>query len=396
MIKVKKNLIVYFYAYFAVNLCFIYVNVYLPIYFFTILDVDRTKLAFVQIFAYSALFVRPALAVFFDLKDVKKKIVVIFSAIGVVVGFTLFLLMVEYLVLFGIFLFVNLAAGSILFVAINKIIVESSLDEETKDKNASFTQIGSIFGAILPNIFIFFVFGDDIYSLYSWHAFFLLGILSIIPLVIISLLIKDLKAQTAKSSSDIIKNENIAKIQYIPIVLMSLLIFLFYAERIYEYPMEPWVLSRIGINKFMIVVIAFLILVILNALGVLIAGIVSRKYNRINILIICLLGYGVLMIIAPFTDIIVFFVLFGIMQIFSGFIVVNMFALMIDYSKKKAVYFQLMATFYIVATVIFVPLGTYLSSKISTELIIVIAGVAKLISIIPILFLKKYKVETLN
>ncbi|HEY0087343.1 MAG TPA: hypothetical protein VGB37_00780, partial [Candidatus Lokiarchaeia archaeon] len=91
-----------------------------------------------------------------------------------------------------------------------------------------------------------------------------------------------------------------------------------------------------------------------------------------------------------------FFVLFGIMQIFSGFIVVNVFALMIDYSKKKAVYFQLMATFYIVATVIFVPLGTYLSSKISTELIIVIAGVAKLISIVPILMLKKYKVETLN
>jgi uncharacterized membrane protein YfcA len=70
-------------------------------------------------------------------------------------------------------------------------------------------------------------------------------------------------------------------------------------------------------------------------------------------------------------------------------IVVNVFALMIDYSKKKAVYFQLMATFYIVATAIFVPLGTYLSSKISTELIIVIAGVAKLISIVPILFLKK-------
>ena len=47
-----------------------------------------------------------------------------------------------------------------------------------------------------------------------------------------------------------------------------------------------------------------------------------------------------------------------------------------------------MAAFAILSIVIFVPLGTYLSALIATEIIIVIAGVLKLVSIIPILFLR--------
>jgi len=75
------------------------------------------------------------------------------------------------------------------------------------------------------------------------------------------------------------------------------------------------------------------------------------------------------LIIVPFTDIITFFILLGIIQILAGFIVINIIVLMIEYSQKKVVYFQIMATFVFVAYVIFIPLGTYLSAFIATELI---------------------------
>jgi hypothetical protein len=89
-----------------------------------------------------------------------------------------------------------------------------------------------------------------------------------------------------------------------------------------------------------------------------------------------------------------FFILFGIMQIFSGIIVINLVSLMIHYSHKKVVYFQIIAIFAILASIIFIPLGTFLSTIIETELIIVIAGILKLLSIIPIFFLKDYEIKS--
>ena len=60
---------------------------------------------------------------------------------------------------------------------------------------------------------------------------------------------------------------------------------------------------------------------------------------------------------------------------------------MIKYSQNKVVYYQIMGTFAILSVVIFVPLGTYLSALIVTELLIVFAGVLKIVSIIPIFLL---------
>jgi len=79
------------------------------------------------------------------------------------------------------------------------------------------------------------------------------------------------------------------------------------------------------------------------------------------------------------------------MQIFSAFIVINLIALMIKYSQNKVTRYQIMAAFAILSMVIFLPLGTFLSALIATEILIVIAGVFKLVSIIPILFLRDKK-----
>ena len=93
----KRNYVVYFYAYFAAQVIFIYVNVYLPVYFFRVLDINRTELAFIQIFAYSALLIKPLLAIYFDKERSKRKILIIISSFGVVISFGIFILNLKLL-----------------------------------------------------------------------------------------------------------------------------------------------------------------------------------------------------------------------------------------------------------------------------------------------------------
>ena len=61
---------------------------------------------------------------------------------------------------------------------------------------------------------------------------------------------------------------------------------------------------------------------------------------------------------------------------------------MIDISEKKVVIFQVMASFVILAKVIFIPIGTTLSVGITTELIIMIAGLFTAFSIVPLYFIE--------
>lgn len=378
----KRNHLVYFYSYFAVQLIFIYINIFLPVYFFNVLNVNRTELAVVQIFAYLVLFIKPVIAIYFDKKNIKRKIIIILSSIGTIVSFFFFIFSLNFLLIFGIFLGINFACTSILDVAIDKIIVEFSPDEKTRDRNALYPQLGGILGAIIPNMIFYLIFAD-LYSIPTWNLFFLIGVIITIPLIIIVFLLKP-SIDTIKSAENITKNEVNMKL----IGLMCIIVFLFYSERIYEYPMEPWILNKYGEQYFSLFILILIIIILLNAAGLILAGLISNKFNRIRILTISSLSYGILLIVAPFMDMITFFVLFGIMQIFSGFLLINIISLMIEFSKKRVIYFQVMSVFAILAMIIFIPLGTYLSSFMATEIIIVTAGIMKILIIFPILLMR--------
>ena len=379
--ELRKNYLIYFYAYFVIQVIFIYVNIYLPIYFFKILKVNRAELAFVQIFAYSAFFLRPLIAIYFDREKPAIKALIIVSSFGIIISFIIFIFNLNLLVIFGIFLGINFACASIMRVAIEKIIVVNSPDDKAKNRNALYMQLGSITGALFPNI-LFVILFTDLYSLPTWNQFFLIGVFAVIPVISIGFLLKFRLISPEKT--DIISGKEIRKKN---ILLLGIILFLFYAERIYEYPMEPWILTKFGEQYFAIIFIFLGILIVINALGLILAGLISDRFDRIKILIISCLTYGTLLIIAPFTDMITFFILFAVIQICAGFAVVNFIALMIEYSQNRVFYYQLMAAFVILSMVIFIPLGTYLSSLIATELIMVIAGVLKLVCIIPIILL---------
>lgn len=378
----KRNYFAYFYIYFIIQVIFIYVNVYLPVYFFNVLKVNRFELAFIQIFAYLPLFIRPFVAVYIDKKNPELKPLIIICSIGSLISFLFFIFSLKNLVIFGVFLGFNFACASIMKVAVDKIIVEISPDEKQKDRNALFMQLGGISGALFPNILFIIIF-TDLHSLSTWNLFFLIGIFSVVPVIFVSFLLK-IQSESINSIKDI-DEVHVSKKK---IILLGIILFLFYSERIYEYPAEPWILNKYGEEYFTLLAIFVAILIIINALGLVLAGTFSHKFDRINILIISSFGYGILLIIAPFTDMITFFILFGIMQIFSAFIVINLVALMIKFSENRVTRYQIMAAFAILSIVIFLPLGTFLSALIATEILIVFAGVLKLASIIPILLLR--------
>jgi len=64
---------------------------------------------------------------------------------------------------------------------------------------------------------------------------------------------------------------------------------------------------------------------------------------------------------------------------------------MINLSEKQVLIFQVMASFTILAKVIFIPLGTALSANIATEIIIMIAGILITISAVPVYFIEHEK-----
>ena len=383
MLDDNRNYIVYFYVYIAIQIIFIYINVFLPVYFFRILNINRIELALVQFLSYLALFSKPIIAIYIDKKILTNKLkkIIKVSSIGLVFSFGLFIFNLNTLVIFGIFFGTNMVCISFLDVAIDKIIINSSPDDKTKDKIALFTQMGNILGAILPNI-IFFILFADLYSIPTWNQFFLIGIFCIVPVISIGFVVKTIL--DGKTKEEIFSEEDL---DIKSIILMCIILFLFYGERIYEYPLEPWILNKYGEEYFSLFILLLILLIIINALGLFLGGSISSRLDRKKLLFLSSMVYGILLIIVPFTNIIAFFILFAIMQIFSGIIVINLITLMIKYSQNRVIYFQIMTTFVILALVIFIPLGTFLSTIISTELLIVLAGVLKLLSLIPICLL---------
>jgi len=302
------------------------------------------------------------------------------------ISYIIFIFNLGLLVIFTLFLGINFAFVSIIDVTIDKIIVEQRKNEKLKDKNALFMQLGVVIGAILPNIF-YFVLMSDKTSPGQWNLFFIIGIITIVPLLPIVFSLKNGvrvdNELTPKSIED-------RQISIKAIALMCIFLFFAYSENLYNWLLEPWALDRLGSasDLFSIFMIIF---IIFSAIGLIIAGKISHKYDRKMVLISSTVLYGIILAIAPFMNIYIFFLLVSITQIISGFFLINMISIMINLSEKQVLIFQVMASFTILAKVIFIPLGTALSANIATEIIIMIAGILITISAVPVYFIEHEK-----
>mgnify|MGYP006278341541 FL=1 len=379
--KGKHLFIVYFYAYFVSNLITIFISVYLPVYFFNILNVDKLELAIVQVFAYSVLLLKPFIAFYFDKNHSKIKLITILSSYGIIFSFAFLLFFLSSLFLFGIFLGLGFIFSCLMDVSIDKFLLENPKQQKRLDKKVMVVQAGSIIGTIFINS-VFLAVVRDIFIFSSWSLFFIILVLSTLPLGVVIFQLKNSKISFKSSSS-----ENITKIDNKRIFLMCIFVFLAYADKLYEYPFEPWILEKFGETNFILFIQLLIILVFINLIGIIIAGFISSKFNKKKLLFVSSLTCGLLLLLIPFVDLIFIFIYFSIIQILASFILVNMVSLIIKYSQNKVLYFQIMVGFAILARILFVPLGTYLSGIIPTPVIILISALLIMSSCIPIVFL---------
>ena len=163
----KKNYLVYFYGYFASTLLVVYVNAYFPVYFAAVLSVDLTQLAFVQIFAYSALLVKPFASYYLDKNEPKKKVYLLVFSSLTVVSFVLLVVNLDLLVLFGVFLGFTLAAISIVDVVVDKLVVSNSPSGPILNNNILISQLGAMTGNVAATA-LYLTTVIDAYSASMW------------------------------------------------------------------------------------------------------------------------------------------------------------------------------------------------------------------------------------
>ena len=189
----KRNYIGFFIIYFTLSIIQIYLAVYLPLYLLNIRSVVRSELAFIQILAFSVLFIDPVLGFSFDKFVKNKKIIISFSILFFLISFFVsiyFVSIFNYLPIFGFFLALNLLSQGIIKVGISKMIIDLSANEIIKDNNLVTINISSNIGSFIPSIVFLFVL-SDLFDLNHWNMFFLIGVLLLVLLVLAFLYLKE-------------------------------------------------------------------------------------------------------------------------------------------------------------------------------------------------------------
>jgi len=385
MKKLENNHWLCFFTYFAMNFMYIYTNTYLPIYFEYVFSLEKTKLSLVLLVSYSFMFTKPIVALIIDKneksnKQINMKTLLMTSFFSSIVSFIIFLLESTILPIFIIFLSINLAFISVLDVIIDKIIVQDNATNDIKDKNIFYTQLGVIVGAIMPNMYYFITIYNKS-SANDWTVFFIIGACSLIPfLIMVSFANLNSNSKTSiKEVSRVIPKKTMG--------LICLFIFLSNSSQLYNWILEPWAIGKLGsasslFSPFMI------FFIILSAVGILVAKKKAREFDRIKTLMLVVIVDGFLISFAPYLNIILFMFLISITQFIIGFYYINLTFIMINISKREVLIFQIMSIFSIAARVVFIPLGTFLSSTIPAELVITIAGIMYIISAIPVYYLR--------
>ncbi len=332
LVKKGVNSAIYFLIYFSTTATYVYVNTFLPILFFQVLNIDRIKLAFIQFISYSALIIKPFLAFFSDnysIKKFRRKPYVIVGGYSLSLSFIAISLTILELFAFGAFLAVNFFASSLIDVAVKGMIIDSSPSITVKNRKIFFTKIGSSLGAMFPSI-VLLLFIRDIYSIQSWYFFLSFSYLFLVPLMVIIPFAKENDPIDPSISNSKISKSNCTNITLIEpinssafkksLMFMCLFVFLAYGDKLLEFPLEPWIIEKFGENSFYIFSFFLIIGIFLNILGFIIGTYLVKGKNRKRTIGVLLCACALIEIAFAFIDFVSFLILFGLIQIFAGII----------------------------------------------------------------------------
>lgn len=409
-IKFNLNYIGLFSFYFSLSVLSLILVVYLPVYLLNVLNVNRSNLAYIQIGIFSVMFLAPGIGFLFDKFIKRKRIIIAFFSFCFILSFFILVFSGNILPIFGLFFALVLISQETIKVAVSKYVIDLSKNESLKDNNLVIINISANVGSLLPSI-IFLLTIQNLYKISHWNLFFLIGVICTFPIILLPILLKDEKNEWQLErglSLEInnIKNSNRKTISQIIFLFLSYT--LIWSDKIYQYPFSSWIILKFGEDGFKFYSLCYFFFILLNSFGWLIGKWISKRNNekipsrsgkehyftirnKKKVILSTVIVYIMLTFLMAFSDFYILIVSYGIIQIVAGIMILNYISLMMTITKNfkyKTCAYQVLTLAYALSSVVFIPLGTYYSAFISTELLIIFVGFLSLLALIPLIFIK--------
>ncbi len=387
-IKNSKNIYVLFsLVYFIISLIQIYVLVYIPLFHFDVLNVNRSNLSLIQSLSYLVLFSFPALGLFFDkYSKYKNKIIISFSFI-LSLSFLMFILYNQSLLSYTIFLVLFLISQAVIRTGMSKLLLDSP-DKKSERNLIILINTCSSLGVLLSS-FLFKLCVKEFDSIDFWNIFFVVGWLISSPLLLIFVFMtkSSIKEPNQAQPKETFKNHNYLN-YFSPLVIIFLFsaYFFLWSDKLIAYPLSSYILSRFGENGFSLYSDFYVIFTIFNIIGYYLAKRLLKKIhlkNKSNIIqnkkllqaiIFLTLVYIFSLILLLFSNIIILVFTYSFIYLLGGLFVVLYITLFLQISrtgKNENLWFWIMSLSSNLASITLLPLGTFLSQYLQMEILII-------------------------
>lgn len=389
---IRSNYLAYIIVHFTINIMNIYLLIYLPLYFFDVLNIDRTELALTQLVSRSMLIFTIFLGYFFDKFSQKKKKIISFSAIILLASFLLFLLFRNIIFWYGLFLSIGLVTRMVIQVGMSKLMFDLvKLNDNLKKNFILVFNASSSFGAFIPTI-LFSIIVVDFYSFPHWNTFFMTGWFLSLPIIFIYFLIKENDIKISETHNKEENTDSSSKIWLTILVYISY--FLFWGSYLFLYPLSSWITSNFGQNAFKFYSSFYVIFFLFNLSGFFVAKRIYKKGNEKKIIIKGIFGIVILFLVYPYVPFPIFFFLYSIEALIYGLVIPNFLHIIIDLSRRgkyENLKYQILQSSNYLGNAIFTSLGIFLSSHFSTTSLMVISAFLVLLASFPLMVKKNGK-----
>ncbi|MHA1884021.1 MAG: MFS transporter [Promethearchaeota archaeon] len=383
----RLTILGFFLTYFTLSIFEYYYLNSIPVFYFNVLNVDRTLLGFMQLIAYTFTFFTPLTGFFYEKhvrKMIHRKIILITSNCGLGMGFLIFILFKEILFLFVLFLVMYLYSVSMIrTIMINFFLNISKQSESIKDRLIFIVKTSRICGFLVISLFFRLNF-FNLYSIQFWNFFFVGGlIISIFLIVIVIIVSKKLLFILFEYEHNVSEKVNMKKKQNQRkekklMVSMYISYFLGSSDAIFIFLFSSWIWDKFGESHYIFYSSIYFIFILGEFLGNFIAQFLCKRYEKRKIMFSGLILYNFLMISLIFSYfpivLILKFLLFFTASI-ANFTYTSFTASLTINEKWKTFKYQLLNTFGSLASIVFIPIGTMLSTFIDFEVLVTISSI---------------------
>jgi len=386
--NVKKMYGIFFLVYFTLGVFEAYFVLYIPLFYYEILAVNRNSLAFIQFFGYLSLIFTPVFAYMFDAhikSERNHKIFVFLCVILLCSCFSIFLINKNILLLYGFFLGVYFLSRMFIRTIMVKIFLTLSV-ESPKIKHHMILIVNGARGVsflLVSLVFDFII--KNVYSILQWELFFMIGWMLTLPLLSIVLFLRNntiFSDQSSKNSNEDIESKSIKKTSQKRVlwgaVFLFIAFFLASSDLIFLSLVSSWVLTRYNESSLRIFISLYYVITIFALLGYYFASKIAKRISNHFLLFIFCCFYLFFLVLLPFSN----FPMFLVIQCglaFAGYIANYMYVSIAQTisvnTRYKTFVYQILLMSQSIANIVFTPLGTSLSAYIRVEILISLSSI---------------------